>query len=149
MSAISYDEITQAFLAKIMEFEFVRIPEEELTEIADGYMKRAAVAFSKVCKYDLSKIDDASREFFDDFDEADVDEIVDIISEGMVVQWLKPYLYKQELLENEINTRDFTTYSPANLLLRVGEAYAKVQKDYTQMVREYSYCHGDLKELHI
>ena len=42
-----------------------------------------------------------------------------------------------------------STYSPAELLLRIGNAYAKVQKDYTNMVREYSYNHGDLSDLHL
>ena len=67
----------------------------------------------------------------------------------MVVQWLKPYVYKQELLESTLNTRDFTAYSPAELLRRVGDAYTKAQKDYIQMVREYSYNHGDLTVLHL
>jgi len=67
----------------------------------------------------------------------------------MVVQWLKPYVYKQELLENVLNTKDFSTYSPAELLLRVGNAYAKAQKDYLNMIREYSFNHGDLTDLHL
>ena len=111
-------------------------------------MKRAAAAFKSVCVYDLEAYDDKLREFTDDFAEADIDEILEIISEGMLVQWLKPYVYKQELLENALNTSDFTTYSPAELLLRVGNAYAKAQNDYTQMIREYSYNHGDLSGLH-
>lgn len=147
--SISYDAITHAFLSKITEFEFLQIPEEDRTSIIDGYMKRAITAFKNVCQYDLSLCDDALREFTDDFDQADIDELLDIISEGMVVQWLKPYLYKQELLENALNTADFTTYSPAELLMRVGNAYEKAQKDYTQLVREYSYNHEDLSELHI
>lgn len=147
--SISYDAITNAFLSKVTEFEFLQIPEEDRTTLIDGYMKRAVTAFKNVCQYDLTAYDDTLREFTDDFNEADIDELLEIISEGMLVQWLKPYVYKQELLENALNTADFTTYSPAELLLRVGNAYAKAQKDYTQMVREYSYNHGDLSELHL
>lgn len=147
--SISYDAIVSAFLSKVTEFEFIQIPESSREQILDGYMKRAVSAFKKICKYDLSLSDDTLREYTDDFDESDVDELLDIISEGMLVQWMKPYLYKQEILENVLNTKDFSTYSPAELLLRVGNAYAKVQKDYTQMVREYSYNHGDLTELHL
>lgn len=147
--SISYDAIISAFLSKITEFEFIQLPEIDRKQILDDYMKRAASAFKKTCKYDLSLFDDTVREYTDNFDESDVDELLDIISEGMLVQWMKPYLYKQELLESVLNTKDFTTYSPAELLLRVGNAYAKVQKDYTQMIREYSYNHGDLSELHL
>ena len=65
------------------------------------------------------------------------------------MQWLKPYAYSQEILENVLNTRDFTTYSPAELLMRVGNAYEKAQNDFTRMIREYSYNHGDLTDLHL
>lgn len=147
--SISYDAITNAFLSKITEFEFLQIPENDRNTLIDGYMKRAVVAFKNICQYNLSNHDDVLREFTDNFDDSDVDEIIEIISEGMLVQWLKPYVYKQELLENAMNTADFTTYSPAELLLRVGNAYNKAQKDYIQMVREYSFNHGDLSELHL
>lgn len=147
---VSYDIFTGAFLSKVSEFELMQLDDNNRTETVDGYMKRAVSAFRKNCKYDLFTTgDDELRVFSVDIDGDDLDEIVDIISEGMVVQWLKPYVYQQELLQNVLNTRDFTQYSPAELLLRVGNAYAKVQHDYTQMIREYSYNHGDLGDLHL
>ncbi len=148
--SISYDAFTGAFLSKISEFEFINLAEEDRQSIVDGFLSRAISAFKKNCKYDLvSAKNDTDRVIELDFSDEDVDELVDIISEGMIVQWLKPYVYQQELLQNLLNTNDFTTYSPAELLLRVGNAYTKAQKDYTQMIREYSYNHNDLSELHL
>ena len=86
---------------------------------------------------------------YDVFTDEDLDEIADIVSEGMLVQWMKPYTYKQESLESVLNTKDFTTYSPAELLMRIGNAYAAARKDFTNMMREYSYNHGDLTDLHL
>lgn len=146
---VSYDSIIAVFLSKITEFELLNLVEEDRNYILDGYLTRAAASFNKVCEYDLSLRDEELREFTDDFEESDIDEIADILSEGMLVGWLKPYVYRQELLENVLNTNDFTTYSPAELLLRVGNAYSKAQKDYTQGIREYSFNHGDLTELHL
>ena len=147
---VSYDIFTGAFLSKVSEFELIQLDDNNRTETVDGYMKRAVSAFRKNCKYDLFTTgDDELRVFGVDIASDDLDEIVEIISEGMVVQWLKPYVYQQELLQNVLNTRDFTQYSPAELLLRVGNAYAKAQRDYTQMIREYSYNHGDLGDLHL
>lgn len=147
---VPYDMFTGAFLAKITEFELSALADNARQETVDGYMKRAISSFKKICNYDLTTTsNDALREFDVTINEEALDEIIDIVSEGMVVQWLKPYVYKQELLENVLNTRDFTTYSPAELLLRVGNAYNKAQKDYTQMIREYSYNNGDLTGLHI
>ena len=148
--SVSYDVFAGAFLSKITEFELLQLCEEDSTELVDGYMKRAISEFRKNCKYDLVGTgDDDLREFAVEISDRDIDELVDIISEGMVVQWLKPYIYRQELLENTINTRDFQTYSPAELLMRVGNAYKQARKDYTQMIREYSYNHGDLSDLHL
>ena len=145
-----YNGFTGAFLSKISEYEFIQLEEDHRTELIDGYMKRAIAAFRKNCLYDLFTTgDDEDREFDVEINDDDMDELVDIISEGMLIQWMKPYLYRQEMLENLMNTRDFTTYSPAELLMRIGNAYAKVQRDYTQMIREYSYNHGDLTTLHI
>lgn len=148
--SVSYDVFAGAFLSKILEYDFVHLEEEQRTSVVDGYMKRAISSFKKICKYDLTlTADDELREFAVDIADEDIDEIVDIVSEGMIAQWLKPFTYKQENLELVLNTRDFTTYSPAELLMRIGNAYAKVQKDYVQMMREYSYNHGDLTDLHL
>lgn len=147
---VPYDVFAGAFLAKISEYSFLSLAEEDRTEMVDGFMKRALSAFRKNCKYDLFTTgNDITRTFSVDIPEADLTEIADIVSEGMVSQWLKPYVNKQENLQNVLNTKDFSTYSPAELLMRVGNAYAKVQKDYTNMIREYSYNHGDLSDLHL
>lgn len=149
---VPYDVFAGAFLRKITEFDLLTLDDASRTEIVDKYMHIAMSNsnFKKVCKYNFATTkDDENRVFSIEIAEDTFDEIVDIISEGMVVQWLKPYVYKQELLENVLNTKDFTTYSPAELLLRVGNAYAKAQKDYLNMIREYSYNHGDLTDLHL
>ena len=148
--SVPYDIFAGAFLAKISEYSFLSLNEEDRTAIVDGFMKRALNSFRKNCKYDLFTTgNDVDRLFEVDIPEEDIHELSDIISEGMVVQWLKPYVNKQEILENVLNTKDFTTYSPAELLLRVGNAYSKAQKDYISMIREYSYNHGDLSDLHL
>ena len=150
MNSVSYDAFTGAFLSKISEYEFMKLDDNTRTEIVDGYMKRALTAFRKNCKHDLFTTgDDMLRQFTVDIPDEDMDEIVEIVSEGMVVQWLKQYLNQQELLQNILNTRDFTQYSPAELLMRVGNAYNTANKNYIQLIREYSYNHGDLSDLHL
>lgn len=147
--SVSYDVFAGAFLSKVTEYTFIQLQDENRTAIVDGFLRRAITKFAKVCKYDMSLYDDDNRVFNVDIPQDDLEEIVDIVSEGMLEQWMKPYVYRQENLENILNSRDFTTYSPAELLLRISNAYAKVQKDYTNMIREYSYNHGDLSDLHL
>ena len=147
--AVSYDVFAHAFLSKVTEYSF---PKQDYArnDMVDGYMKRAFSAFKSVCPYDFTTTaDDAVREFNVIIDGDDLDEIVDIVSEGMVVQWLKPYLYKQEIMENVLNTRDITSYSPSELLYRVRESCNEANAHFLNMIREYSYRHNDLTELHI
>lgn len=150
--SVPYDMFAAAFLSKITEFDLLSLDDASRTEIVDKYMHTAVSNsnFKKVSGLNFATTKDDENRVFDLEIPADrIDEIVDIVSEGMVVQWLKPYVYKQELLENVLNTKDFSTYSPAELLLRVGNAYAKAQKDYLNMIREYSFNHGDLTDLHL
>lgn len=147
--SVSYDVFTGAFLEKVTEYDFP-MRDYERNEIVDGFMRRAIAQFKHICKYDFSTTrDDIIREFDVDVEDDDLDEIADIISEGMLVQWMKPYTYKQELLESMLNTRDFSGYSPAEILFRVKDTYKDVQRNFTSMMREYSYNHGDLTDLHL
>lgn len=147
---VYYDVFTDAFLAKITEYNFFAMDEYVRELTVDGYMKRACAQFSQVCKYDISNGNESTRSFkLDGITEGELDEIVDIVSEGMVVQWLKQYTYKQENLENMLNTTDYSAYSPAELLKRVVEAYKNCKRDFTNMIRDYSYRHGDLTDLHL
>jgi len=147
--SVSYDILTSMFLDKVEEYKYLSLPEENRTQIIDGYMKRACAQFKKICKYDIATGDDGAREFLIDISNEDIDEIADIISEGMLVQWMKPYVYKQENYENMLNTTDYSGYSPAELLHRITAAYKLCKKDFSNMMKEYSYNHGNLSDLHL
>lgn len=147
--SVSYDIFTSYFLDKVEEYKFIKLPEENRIQTVDGYMKRACSQFKRICKYDIVTGDDNVREFSADIPAEDINEIADIISEGMLVQWMKPYVYKQENYENMLNTTDYSGYSPAELLNRITVAYKMCKKDFSNMMKEYSYNHGDLSELHI
>ena len=147
--SVPYDIFSQAFLDKVTEYNFP-IKDYERNGMIDRYMKRAIAEFRKICKYDFSTTaDDIVREFDVDVAQEDIDELADIVSEGMLTQWMSPYVYNQENLENAMSTRDFTTYSPAELTRQIKEAYKDAKRDFKNMMREYSYNHGDLTDLHL
>lgn len=147
---VSYDSFTEAFLNKITEYDFCKLAEEDRQAIVDGYMKRACAQFSEFCKYDIGNGDDDERTYeFADATEDEIEEIIDIVTEGMLVQWFKQYQYKQENLMILLNTADFTQYSPAELTYRITNAYKMLKRDFVTRMREYSYRHGDLTRLHI
>lgn len=146
---VSYDVFTQAFLNKVTEYNFLQLYETDRQAIVDGYMKRACAQFSEDCRFDITHGDDETRTFdMEGVTEGELDEIIDIVTEGMLVQWFKQFMYKQENLELLLNTTDFTSYSPAELTYRLTNAYKMCKRDFTTRVREYSYRHNDLTGLH-
>ena len=147
---VSYDALTSAFLAKITEYDLLKLEMEDRQALVDGYMKRAASWFSEVCVYDIANGDDDERTYtLDGATENEAEEIIDIVSDGMVVQWLRQHLYKQENLSIMIGTADFTHYSPAELTYRITNAYKMAKQAFINRMREYSFRHGDLTRLHI
>ena len=146
--SLSYDVFTASFLGKVRAYDFIPMSDYDRTQIIDGYMKRACAQFAKICKYDLTVFDDNIREFEAEIPEGEIDEISDIVSEGMLVQWFKQYFYQQENYANYLNTTDYNGYSPAELLYRITSAYKASKRDFIVMMREYSFNHGDLGSLH-
>lgn len=145
--SVSYDVFTQAFLRKVIEYDFLKLDQYDRDMTVNGYMKSACAQFSHVCKHKLTNGDDIIREFPVDVPEDEIDEIADIVSEGMVVEWLKPYVYRAENLENVLNTSDFTAYSPAELIYRLNNTFEAARKNFKNRVRAYSYNHGELDDL--
>ncbi len=148
---VSYDVFMEAFLDKITEYEFLKLDEFDRDAIVDGYLRRTMAQFTEVSAVDFSNRNDGRRcfEIADDVTQDELDEIIEIVSEGMVVQWFKKHLYHQENLLNLLNSSDFSAYSPAELTYRITNAYHRCKHDFTARVREYSYRHSDLTELHI
>lgn len=147
-----YDVFTEAFFHKLTEHKFVSLGEEASVSIADTYMKRACAEFSANCGnigYDLTRFDDDGRFFLAEIKEKDLPIIVDIVSNGMVVQWLKTKKFDSDNYENILSTHDFSYYSPAQLLKEVSNAYNEEHDRFVNDCRRYSYRKGDLTTLHL
>ena len=150
---VSYDIFTSVFLSKLTEYDFIHMQEPMRQELVDGYMKRAGAKFSEVCEYDIANGDDDTRTFTlvkngADISPSALDEIVDIVSLGMLLQWFTQQYYNQENMKNMLNTTDFSHYSPSELLYRMTSAFEMCKSDFANAIREYSYRHGDLTTLH-
>ena len=151
---VSYDVFTEAFLSKITEYNFIHLTEADRNAIVQSYMKRACSDFAHICRANITEWDDTTSTFDlrvgdEDVASGELHEIIDIVSDGMVYQWFKQYMYAQENLQNMLNTPDFTSYSPAELLHRMTTAYKQAERTFVNRMREYSFRYGDLKVLHI
>lgn len=141
--ATPYSDIINSFIMKIEGYKLLTLLPDDREEIIMFYLNSARSKFYKKCKHDLTNIDTGNKSFLDTLT---IDEI-DILSEIMIVEWLSPQIYNDELLENRLNTKDFTEYSPAKLIEQINNVYKESQKRVKYMIVQYTYEHGNIRNL--
>lgn len=141
--ATPYSDVFNVFLGKITDYDLPKFNDIDREDILEGYMVSACVKFNKVCLVDLYDRNNDSKQFNNDLD----DEIIDIITENMLVEWLKPKLLSTENLENALSTKDFSLFSPANLLGNIRETMNLIKKEARVLINNYSFNNADPEEL--
>ena len=140
----SYEIVFAEFKDKITDPDLITFAEDLQTEMLVAYMKKAIGKCKRVVKtVDLDSRDDELMEFGVELP----DEVMDIITEWMTVFWLQPFVNNIENLRNNLSTKDFSVFSPANLLEKIGDRYDIARKHARSLTNEYSYIIADMKEL--
>ena len=145
----SFDLFTSAFMHKARAYNIVSEDTQIATEMLNEYLKVSLSRFNKYCEYDLSDINDELREINTDINKKDLEEIIDIVSEGMVVSWLQPFVNNSDNLFNVLNTTDYSQYAPHNVAKANKELYESARTHFKKLRKNYTYDHGDLTNLHI
>lgn len=141
--ATPYSDVIDVFLGKVNDYDLPKFTDTEKVDIVTGYLKSACRKFYKICVIDLTDRDDNLAQFNQTLD----DEVIEILSELMMVEWLKPKMLSSENLKNCLSTKDYVLFSPANLLNAVRETYELCKKDTKSSINNYSFVHADFNEL--
>ena len=140
-----YDVVFQDFLEKITTLEFLTFSDDQNDTIIKGLLKRSCISFMHYSYEDLSR-DDSKDCFVNNLSE----EVIDIITDGMVIQWLKPMVYNSENMKNFLDTKDYSlAASPANLIDKILSVYENTSSEYNNKVYEYTYNNGDIGSLYM
>lgn len=166
---VDFDIFTNAFLNKITSYNYVDLDEDTFYEQADMYMLAVCAEFDRIFRrrtgLSFAQRDTDNRRFDWDIpsyeeqmkmnkrrgDYISLDEVVDIVSEGMVLKWMKGFLYSGDGLDSGtlLQTRDYTVHSPSSFLSAIGNLYKATQVRYKQLIYDFSYNHADLQTLHM
>lgn len=144
--ATSYAEIFNMFLSQVQDYDMldqcVDVSEQDMLH----YLHRALAASQdmilNVSKIDVSRKhrDDVKREFEEDLP----DEVISLLVTGMEYYWIVPKANNTENLRNVLNTKDFSQFSPANLLFRLREARDKADERWRSERRGYAQRFSDI-----
>jgi len=137
----AYTTIYNSFLDKVNDYDLADMTAELAQTSMRGWLNQAVVRFLESCKKDLTQTEEGG--FTEDLDLMEID----ILTEGMVEAWLKPYRNNLDLLRNALSTKDFTTFSPANLLDKVNDTYSMAHANFLSRIKEYSFIRNDVGDL--
>ena len=139
--ATDFSVVYGSFLSKVTDTDLSDMAEQDANSVMSDLLKQATVKFSESCKKDLSDV--TATGFVSDLDDYEVD----ILSELMVEAWYKPHINYTDLLRNKLSTKDFTTFSPANLQKENRESYELAHSRARSMINEYSFRMNNIGEM--
>lgn len=133
----SYTMVFAEFKDKITDPDLLLFSENLQHEIILSFMDKAIARCRRVVSgiVDLDNRDNLIAEFGEELPW----EVIDIITEWMTVFWLQPYVNNIENLRNNLSTKDFSLFSPANLLEKIGSRYDIASRKARSLMNEYSY----------
>lgn len=138
-----YSKIINRFLRKITDYGLLEFSDDIKDEMIIELLDSACGTFERLCKSDLSLRDDNSQEFQEDLTSNEIN----IITEIMISEWIKPFEYTNELLENSLTTRDWNEYANSNQLRVVSAVAERIEKKCDKLMKDYSYFFGNMNNL--
>lgn len=138
----AYEEVFSVFRSKVTDYDLTLLDVTDEEEILLGYMKSAIAKFGRICNK-LSTADGILPQFNDDLTDVEID----ILTELMVESWTKPKLYNSEKLRNSLSTKDYSFYSPANLLIQLRALNTDAKKNARHMMNEYSVLNSEFSAI--
>lgn len=139
--ATAFTDVYSSFLDKVNDYDLADMVEADAQEFMRGLLNQAVIRFLESCKKDLTQTDNSG--FIEDLDLMEID----ILTEGMIEAWLKPIRNNLDLLRSSLSTKDFTTFSPANLLDKVNNTFTMAHANFLSRIKEYSFIRNDVGDL--
>lgn len=143
--ATPFEVIHTRAIAKLTDYDMLKLDPSIREQILNEYLRSAQMEFQRLCKEDLSDRDDALAQYNQDLS----DEVVEILATGEAYYWLCPKVLNTENLYNVLNTKDFSMYSPANLLKELQALRDAMWKDFKRKMYEYTYRTADIAGLRV
>ena len=140
--ATTFMDIYDRAIFRFMDYDFMRLDIQEREDILDRYLL-STVGDVGVIIPDVLLFDRDTKCFEKDLD----NEVVELLALGVDYYWFSAKVQNSELLRNSMSTKDFTYFSPANLMRELRNVRNDLKNEYKSMIAIYSYNHGDFSRL--
>lgn len=138
-----YEEIFDRYRARVRNYDFLDYDAITRLEYQKDLLTLAVSDFEDICKQDLNDREDDILSFAATLTNREKD----ILALGMVLHFVEPYVYNTDALQNALNTKDFSLYSPANLLEKMTELMEMTEKRLRREINLYSFRNNEISGL--
>lgn len=138
-----YEEIFDRYRARVRNYDFLDYDAITRLEYQKDLLALAVSDFEDICKQDLNDREDDILSFAATLTNREKD----ILALGMVLHFVEPYVYNTDALQNALNTKDFSLYSPANLLEKMTELMEMTEKRLRREINMYSFRNNEISGL--
>jgi hypothetical protein len=135
-------DIYNRAIFRFMDYDFMRLDIQDREDVLDRYLL-SAIGDVGVIIPDKMVFDWDNKVFESDLD----NETIELLALGVDYYWFSAKVQNSELLRNSMSTKDFTYFSPANLMRELRNVCNDLKNEYKSMVTIYSYNHGDFSQL--
>lgn len=134
--ATPYSKIYDRFLSKIEDLKLINLPQNVAEKTMKGYLEVSSDNFT-MCSKDLSKRNDV------EFEENLSGFEMNILAEGMLYEWIQPYINNILLMKQHLPDKDFRTYSQANHLKELQSLRDSYEERMDRLIVQYTYENDD------
>lgn len=138
--ATPFSDVFKRAVYRFKDYDYLRLSDDQVHEVMAAFLNAAIADFAPVCLVDLYDIDETLAQFNNDLSM----EVQEILALGIAYHWTSARILDQELLRNSMSTKDYTYFSPANLLRESQTLRDSLRKEYRDRITQYTYHHGDI-----
>lgn len=139
-----FETLYKRFLLRVEQYSFYDKEIDVRELILRSYLDQACYRFAPYCKdANLFDIDEENQRFNSELSP----QVIYILVENMAVVWLKTQRDSEENTKNMLSEKDYSVFSPANLLTSLRKAYTEADKEIIGIMNDYSLDDLDTKKL--
>lgn len=138
--ATPFSEIYERALFKMKGHELFKLQnetasKEDIYAVLYMYLVSAQADFEDLCETDLTDINIENNQYNNDLSNKEIE----ILALGIRYHYFSYLASNDELFRNSLSAKDYSLYSPANLLKEVNSAKEQYYQEYNHKMIDYTY----------
>lgn len=135
MTPTSFESIYARCRTRIRDYDKEGYTDELFQQMERDLLDAAIDDFADICVQDLTNLDDELEQFNIELSRKEQS----ILALSMIVHWFEPYVYNSDALKNVMSTKDFSLFSPANLLEKMTDLLQMSNRRLSAEMNLYSF----------